>query len=243
LFVASLKELVRLDSDWVPKVEGCSLYLRPFIFADEAFLGVRPGKTYKFMILCSPAANYYSEPVKVRVEYEYTRAANGGVGQSKAAGNYAAAMYPTYLGNKEGYHQLIWTDGFEHKYIEEAGTMNLMFQIGNTFVTPSLDTGTILAGITRDSVIEVAKDLGYNVEERRISVDELIQAHEKGELNDAFGLGTAANIAPIASITVGDIEMQLPALSERHQSNAVTKALSDIKYGEVEDKFGWIEEI
>ena len=241
IFVSALREVVRLDSDWVPAVIGHSLYLRPFMFADEKFLGVRPGTEHKFMIICSPASSYYSEAIKVRVEEKFTRAAVGGVGQAKAAGNYAAAMYPTQLANKDGYHQLIWTDGVEHKYIEEAGTMNLMFIIDGKLLTPSLDSKTILPGITRDSVIQVARKLGYEVEERRIAVSELVEAHEKNLLQDAFGLGTAANIAPIKSITHEGREMILPDASERKISTEIAQYMSDLKYGAIEDTFGWVD--
>jgi branched-chain amino acid aminotransferase len=240
-FVAALKELVRLDSEWVPNLEGHSLYLRPFMFADETFLGVKASEQYKFMIICSPASSYYSEPVRVKVEKHYTRAMQGGVGYAKAAGNYAAAMYPSKLAAEEGYHQLIWTDAVEHKYIEEAGTMNLMFIVDGKLLTPSVDGHTILEGITRDSVIQVARKLGYALEERKISVEEIVQAHDNGKLQDAFGLGTAANVAFVKSIGYEGRELELPALSERKISTQIAQYLSDLKYGKIEDAFGWIE--
>ena len=243
LFMMALRELVHLDSAWVPAIDGCSLYLRPFMFADEVFLGVKPGSDYKFMIICSPASSYYAEPIKVRVERKFSRAVEGGVGFAKAAGNYAAALYPTLLATKEGYHQLIWTDSREHKYIEEAGTMNLMFQIGDSLVTPSLERETILAGITRNSIIQIARDQGINLEERRISVDEILEAHNHGELKDAFGLGTAANMAPIRTIGIDGHDIELPPLSERKISAKLGGILSDIKYGRVDDPYGWVEEV
>ena len=243
MFMTALTELVRIDSKWVPQKDGCSLYLRPFIFADEVFLGVKPSLTYKFMIICSPASNYYKGPVRVRVERHYSRATEGGVGFAKAAGNYAAALYPSNLAAADGYQQLIWTDSKEHKYIEEAGTMNIMFVFGDVLVTPSIDNETILPGITRNSVITIAKDLGYTVEERKISVDELVQVHEAGKLTDAFGMGTAANIAVIQSIGVDGIDLELPPEEERTVSTRIAKALSDIKYGKTDDIYGWVEEI
>ena len=240
-FVSALKELVKLDSGWVSDKEGHSLYLRPFMFAEEAFLGVRPAVDHKFMIICSPASSYYSEPVKVKVESHYSRAAIGGVGFAKAAGNYAAAMYPTQLANKEGFHQLIWTDPVHHKFIEEAGTMNLVFVINGKLITPALDNQTILDGITRDSVLQIAKKLGYKIEEREVSVDEISEAYDNGNLTDAFGTGTAANIAHIRSITYKDKEMLLPPVTERQLSNKLSKYLSDLKSGRIEDEFGWVE--
>lgn len=241
LFVAALRELVRLDSNWVPASEEHSLYLRPFMFADEVFLGVKAAVEYTFMIICSPASSYYSEPVKVKVETEYSRAAQGGVGFAKASGNYAAAMYPSMLAANAGYHQLIWTDSIEHRYIEEAGTMNLMFLIDGKLVTPSIEGKTILDGITRDSVIQVARKLGYKVEERRISIDEVAEAGRNGKLQDAVGLGTAANVAYIKSIGYRGSELVLPPVSERKTMQKIASYLSDIKYGKIEDPFGWTD--
>jgi len=241
LFVSALRELVKLEADWVPNLKGHSLYLRPYMFADEVFLGVKPAVEYKFMIICSPASSYYTEPVKVRIESQFSRAAYGGIGYAKAAGNYAAAMYPAKLAAKDGYHQLIWTDSIEHKYIEEAGTMNLMFVIDNKIVTPSLESKTILEGITRDSVIQIARKMGYELEERRISVEEIVKSYEKGELQDAFGLGTAANIAWIKSIGYNDLVMELPALSKRHISMEIARFLDSLKCGDIADEFGWVE--
>ncbi len=240
-FVSALKELVKLDSAWVPNIEGHSLYLRPFMFSDEIFLGVKPGIEHTFMIICSPASSYYAEPVRVKVEEKFSRAATGGVGFAKAAGNYAAAMYPAQLAAEDGYHQLIWTDSVEHKYVEEAGTMNLMFIVDGILITPSLESQTILEGITRDSVIQVARKLGYTVEERRITVDEIADAYEAGKLEDAFGLGTAANIAPIRSIGYRDLEIELPSVGERKISNEIASYLDALKYGSIEDTFGWVE--
>lgn len=243
IFLDGLYELIRLDSAWVPDEEGYSLYIRPYMFADEAFLGVRPSEEYKFMIITAPVPGYYPEPLKVRIETKYSRAAFGGTGFAKAAGNYAAALYPTMLAAKDGYQQLIWTDAKEHKYIEEAGTMNIMFVIGDKLVTPSLESETILAGITRDSVLTVARDWGIEVEERKVSVDELAAAASDGSLKDVFGTGTAASITFIDSIAYGEQVFQLPPVPERDLSNRIKKYLDDLKYGHVEDPYGWVKDI
>lgn len=242
-FVYAIRELIGLDRDWVPEMEGHSLYIRPFMFADEVFLGVKPSSRYKFMVICSPASSYYPEPIRVKIETRFSRAVLGGTGMAKAAGNYAAALYPAKLASEEGYHQLIWTDCVEHKNIEEAGTMNIMFAIGDVLITPALDTGTILEGITRDSIIKIAQDQGYTVEERPVSVEEIFNAYEKGILTDAFGMGTAANIAPIKSIGTEMGEIVLPEASDRNISIELSSILSKIKYGEINDTFGWTEEV
>ncbi len=239
IFMEGLKQLIALDADWVPQRKGYSLYIRPFMFGSESLLGVRPSDSYKFMIFCSPAGGYYSEPVKVKVEEYYTRAVEGGFGFAKAAGNYGGSLLPAKLASDQGFHQIIWTDGREHNYIEESGTMNVMFVISGTLVTPSLST-SILAGITRDSVLTLARDWGMNVEERRITIQEIVDAHAAGTLEDAFGTGTAATIAHIKSITLKDQEMVLPPVAERAFSNKIAKALDDIRYGDAPDPYGWV---
>jgi branched-chain amino acid aminotransferase len=182
---------------------------------------------------------YYSEPVKVKIETEFTRAAEGGTGYAKAAGNYAGSLYPAKLAQKQGYHQLVWTDAKEHKYIEESGTMNIMFVINDTLITPEASS-TILRGITRDSVLTLARDWGMKVEERKISIKEVIDAAKDGSLQDAFGAGTAATIAHIALIGHDGVDYKLPAIEERKFSNKVLKAMDAIKLGEAEDKFNWL---
>ena len=239
LFMEGLKQLIALDADWVPQRQGYSLYIRPFMFGSEGLLGVRPADTYKFMIFCSPASGYYSEPVKVKVEEYYTRAVEGGFGYAKAAGNYGGSLLPAKLANDQGFHQIIWTDGREHNYIEESGTMNVMFVIDGTLVTPALST-SILAGITRDSVLTLARDWGMKVEERRVPIQEIVDAHAAGKLEEAFGTGTAATIAHIHSITLKDQEMVLPSVAGRQFSNKVAKALDDIRYGLAPDPYGWV---
>lgn len=239
LMMEALKELLRLDADWVPRDTESALYIRPFMFATDEFLGVKPSDTYRCMIFTGPVGPYYKTPLKVMVEQHYTRAAKGGTGFAKAGGNYGGALYPTKLAQEKGYHQLLWTDSIEHKYIEESGTMNVMFQIGNALVTaPTGDT--ILKGITRDSVLKLAVDLGIEVEERRISIDEIQVAHERGQLKDAFGVGTAATIAPIELIGYNGNDMVLPPVEERELSTRISDGLKAIRYGEVEDRFGWM---
>lgn len=239
LMMDALKELLKVDMEWVPKKTDAALYIRPFMFATDEFLGVKPSDKYRCIIFTGPVGPYYKTPLKVMVETQYTRAAKGGTGSAKAGGNYGGALYPTKLAQQKGYHQLLWTDSFEHKYIEESGTMNVMFQIGDALVTPP--TGdTILKGITRDSVLTLAADLGISVEERRISIDEIVVAYEHGQLLDAFGVGTAATIAPIELIGYKGKDMMLPLISERKMSALIAQHLNAIRYGETEDKFGWM---
>jgi len=205
----------------------------------DDYIGIKPSEKYRFMIITCPVGAYYSEPVKVKIETEFTRAAQGGTGYAKAAGNYAGSLYPAKLAQKQGYHQLVWTDAKEHKYIEESGTMNIMFVINDTLITPEASS-TILRGITRDSVLTLARDWGMKVEERKISVKEVIDAAKDGSLQDAFGAGTAATIAHIALIGYDGVDYTLPPIEERKFSNKVLKALDAIKLGEAEDKFDWL---
>ena len=236
IFMGGLSQLIDLDRNWVPKKHGDSLYIRPFMFATDEFLGVRPSNSYRFMIITAPAGAYYTEPVRVKVEMHYTRSAEGGTGFAKCAGNYAGALYPSLLAQKQGYHQLLWTDAKEHKYFEESGTMNAMFIIDNVLVTPST-SDSILKGITRDSVIQLAKDWGMHVEERKVSVEEVMKAIEKGTLNEAFGVGTAATIAPIATIQYEGIDYELP--ENRSFAPKILQALNNIKFGLTTDTHGW----
>lgn len=238
-FLEGLTQLLKLDKNWIPDIPGCSLYIRPVMFATDEFIGVRPSSTYKFFIFTSPVSGYYKGTVKVIVETEYVRAAEGGIGFAKTGGNYAASLLPAKIAHDKGYQQILWTDSKEHKYFEESGTMNLMFQIGDSLVTPPLST-SILNGITRDSIIALAKDMGINVEERRISIDELLEAHGTGQLKDAFGTGTAATITHIALIHYNGKDLMLPDADKRELSNKLSKALTDIKYGKAQDKFGWV---
>lgn len=239
LMMEALRELLKLDADWVPRDTESALYIRPFMFATDEFLGVKPSDNYRCIIFTGPVGPYYKTPLKVLVEENYTRAAKGGTGFAKAGGNYGGALYPTKLAQEKGYHQILWTDSIEHKYIEESGTMNVMFQIGEALVTaPTGDT--ILKGITRDSVLTLAADLGIDVQERRISIDEIRTAHENGQLLDAFGVGTAATIAPIELIGYRGHDMILPSLESRELSKKIADGLKAIRYGEVEDPYGWM---
>jgi len=241
-FMEGIRQLVLLDKDWIPTEPGCSLYIRPVMFASDEFLGVRPSDTYKFMIMTSPSAAYYSAPIKVLVERKYARAFEGGTGYVKASGNYGRSLYPSKIAHEKGYQQLIWTDAFEHKFIEESGTMNVIFQVGDTLVTPPV-SNTILPGVTRDSVLTIARDMGVKVEERKVSIEELVEAHSKGQLLDAFGTGTAATIAPIELIGFEGIDHVLPPVEERILSKKIDEELSNIRYGKIADIRGWTMKI
>lgn len=239
LFMEGLSTLVALDQNWVPKDEGSSLYIRPFLFSADEYIGIRPSENFTFMIILSPVGPYYSTPVKVKIETQFTRAAEGGTGYAKAGGNYGAALYPAKLAQDEGYHQLLWTDGKTHQYIEESGTMNVMFVVDNTLITPAL-SDSILAGITRDSVLKLARKWGMSVEERKVSVSEIIEAARSGRLREAFGAGTAATIAHIELIGFEGKDYYLPAIAERKFANRVYEELEGIKRGTRPDPFGWI---
>jgi branched-chain amino acid aminotransferase len=239
LFMEGLRTLINVDRGWVPESDGASLYIRPFMFATDAFIGVKPSETYRFIIFTCPVGKYYTDDVKVKIETHYSRSMAGGTGFAKAAGNYAAALYPAKVAQEQGYHQLIWTDAVEHKYIEESGTMNIVFQIGDTLVTPP-SSETILAGITKNSVLTLAKEWGVKVEERQVEVAELIQAAKEGTLKEAFGAGTAATIANISIIHFEGIDYNLPPVAERKFSAKVLKELESIKRGKIEDKYGWV---
>jgi branched-chain amino acid aminotransferase len=239
LFMDGLATLLDIDKLWIPKSEGSSLYIRPFLFSADEYIGIRASKEFTFMIILSPVGAYYAQPVKVKIETHYTRAVAGGTGFAKAGGNYGGAIYPTSLANEHGYDQLIWTDGKEHKYIEESGTMNVMFVIDDVLTTPVL-SDSILAGITRDSVLRLAKHWNMKVEERKVSVTELVHALENGKVSEAFGAGTAATIADIDTIGFSGKDYKLPAVAERKFSNKVLRELDNIKRGVSPDPFGWM---
>ena len=240
LFVDAISELISIDNEWVPKNSNHSLYIRPFIFATDPYIGIRPSDSYKFMIFTCPVGDYYNEPVSVKIETEFSRAVEGGTGSAKAAGNYAAALYPAMLASEQGFRQLIWTDAKEHKYIEEAGTMNVIFMIDNVLITP-LSGDTILDGITKRCVIEIARDWGMEVQERKIEVKEILTALKNGKLTEAFGAGTAATIAPISNISLNDENFVIPASNPDHFHVKVLDYLAKYKRGEVEDKFNWLK--
>jgi len=242
IFLGGLKQLIELDNAWVPEKEGCSLYIRPFMFATDEYVGVSPSTTYKFIIFNCPVGSYYTKPLRVRVETEFIRSAKGGVGFAKNAGNYGGSLYPTVQANKAGYDQIIWTDAATHQYVEEAGTMNLMFIINGVLVTaPTGDT--ILDGVTRKSVIQIAKDWGFEVQERLLSVKELVEGISSGQVTEAFGAGTAAVIAPIQTIGFEGKDYELPARKENDFSAKVFAEISQIRLGEIADTRGWIYKI
>jgi branched-chain amino acid aminotransferase len=238
LFMEGLTQLIDLDRNWVPNAPNTSLYIRPFVFSTDEYIGIRPAESFRFMIITCPVGAYYSAPVKVKVETKFSRAFEGGTGYAKTGGNYASGLYPAKLAKAKGFDQLIWTDGKSHNFIEESGTMNVMFVINNTLIT-SQTSGTILKGITRDSVLTLARDWGMKVEERNVSVKEVVEAAKNGTLQEAFGVGTAATIAHIAQIGFEDEIYELGAIESREFSNRVLKTLDEIKTGRVDDKFGW----
>ena len=242
LYMEALKKLTIMDNGWIPTGELASLYIRPVLFAMDEYIGVKTSETYRFMIITSPVNAYYAEPVKVKIEHHYTRAAQGGTGYAKAAGNYAGSLYPAKLANQQGFDQLLWTDAKEHKYIEESGTMNVMFVVDGKLLTPAL-SDSILDGITRRSVLTLAKDWGIPVEERRISVEEILQASRENRLEEAFGCGTAATIAHIASIGDGDDIYTLPPVEGRKISNRLQNYFIDLKKFRIEDTHNWMVEL
>jgi branched-chain amino acid aminotransferase len=240
LFKQAIMELVELDKNWIPKGEESALYLRPFVFGADDFIGVRPSDTYKFMIFTCPVGPYYAAPVRITTMPEYVRSFPGGTGFAKAAGNYAGSLRPMLEAREKGYDQVMWLDGTEHKYIHECGTMNLMFVIDDVVITPPTDTGEILEGITRDSVITILKKAGIEIEIRPITIDEVIAAHKSGRLQEAFGTGTAAVISQVSTIAHGDVVMDLPPIEGRKISHFAKAEIVAIRRGQ-KDPFGWIE--
>lgn len=242
MFMTCLRELLDIDRQWVPNRPNTSLYIRPFMFATDGVVGVHSSESYKFIIFTCPVGPYYSQPVKVLVADEFVRAFPGGTGEAKCAGNYGATMYPASLAKKQGYDQILWMDATNKQKIDESGTMNVMFVIDNVLITPVLD-GTILDGITRASLLELAQDLGYTTQERDITISEVLSANENGTLQDAFGAGTAATIAPIAGIGYKDNYYSLPPVEGRTVSAHLKRELDCLKRGISEDRFGWIVRI
>ena len=242
IFIKSIKELLKVDKQWIPDSVNSSLYIRPFIFAVDPFIGIRPADNYKFIIITAPAGGYYSQPVRVKIESKYTRAVAGGVGFSKTAANYAAALFPSVEAQKNGYDQLIWTDGVEHKYLEESGTMNLFFLIDDTIITAPLGD-TVLDGVTRDSIIRLAKDLNIKLEVRKISIEEVVSSIKNGSLKEAFGAGTAATVAPIKTIGYNSVDYNLPNINSKSYSSIFLEKLNNIKYGKEPDLLNWITKI
>lgn len=239
IFVQSIAALVDVERDWIPSKPNHSLYIRPFMFATDPYLGVAPSATYKYIVLTCPVGPYFSKPLRAKIETHYTRAAEGGFGFAKAAGNYGGAMLPARKAVEEGFDQLIWTDAREHKYAEEMGSANVMFVLDGKLITPSIAENTILKGVTRDTVITLARDFGYPVEERRVSIAEVIEGAKNGKLTDAFGAGTAATIAPVGSITHEGEEYFLSDPKTREFSNKILSTLDAIRYGNAPDTHGW----
>ncbi|MEM6686884.1 MAG: branched-chain amino acid aminotransferase [Bacteroidota bacterium] len=236
-FFEGITRLLQMESAWIQKGKGNSLYIRPFVIATEPAISASPSKTYKFMIICSPAQSYYAGEVKVLFAEKFSRAADGGVGYAKAAGNYGAQFYPTSLAHAKGYQQIIWTDASTHDYLEEAGTMNIFFRVGDKLLTaPTNDR--ILDGITRKSVIQLAKDNGIDIEVRRVSVAEIKEAAKDGLLKEIFGAGTAAVINPIAGFEHAGDEFELPKLADSYAAFFKEK-LMNIQYNISEDPYGW----
>lgn len=239
IFMEGTKALANIDRAWAPSREGESLYFRPFAFAMDAFIRVKPSDNYYFIIFCSPVGAYFSGELKVKIEPHYVRAAEGGIGFSKTGGNYAASLLPAKKAAQQGYQQVMWTDSKEHKYVEETGASNIMFVIEGKLVTPAL-TSSILDGVTRDSIITLAKEIGMEVEERKISIDEILSGIESGKLTEAFGTGTAAVISPISVINYEGKDYSIAAPGPNSFSTTMVAKLNDIKYGKVKDTHNWI---
>lgn len=241
MFVEAIEKLVDHEADWIPTAEGTSLYIRPFMFATEAAVGVHPSSAYKFVIILSPVGAYYPEgvnPVKIYVEDEYVRATKGGTGFTKCGGNYAASIAAQVKAEKLGYTQVLWLDGVERKYVEEVGTMNVMFKIDNKIITAPCD-GTVLPGVTRDSILHILKDWGYEVEERHLSIDELMEAGRKGKLEEAFGTGTAAVISPVGELYYKGETVTINDFKTGELTQKLYDTLTGIQWGNVKDTYGW----
>ncbi|NQW30713.1 MAG: branched-chain amino acid aminotransferase [Ignavibacteria bacterium] len=241
LYSEAIRELLKTDKDWVPPGPEAAFYLRPFMIATEERMGLHESREFMFMVVGGPFKPIYTRPLKVKVEVEFSRAASGGVGAAKCAGNYAGAMYPTRLAHEQGFDQVIWTDSVNHTRVEESGTMNLGFVINGKVVTPAL-TDTILDGVTRISILQIAADLGYDVEERVITVQEILEGVRDGSVSEAFGMGTAASVAPIGMIAFGDEQIELSDTNQTVASQ-IKRQLNGIRYGELADPREWMYRI
>jgi branched-chain amino acid aminotransferase len=239
LFVEALKQFTAIEKNWIPTSTGSALYLRPFMYADEAFIGMRAATSFKFIIMASPTGPFFSRKIKLYSEKKYVRAVNGGTGEAKAAGNYAAAIRPTEYAKAKGFDQVLWLDAHDFEYIQEVGTMNIFFKIDGKFITPDL-SGSILSGITRMSVIDLLRSKGFEVTERPIKISEIISASQNGTLEEAFGAGTAVGIAMIEEIGNNDFSIQFPEANP--VSVMVNDTLNAIKVQDIDDEFGWIVE-
>jgi branched-chain amino acid aminotransferase len=242
IFMEGLRKLIEIEKNWIPDLPNHALYIRPFMISSDAAIGVRPSEQYKFMVILSPTGPYYASPMRIYVEEKYVRAVPGGIGFAKAAGNYGAALYPSAEAHKMGFDQVLWMDAVEHKYVQECGTMNIFLIICNKVITPSLEEGTILAGVTRDSVIAILKESGFVVEERPITIDEIVAAHKSGELKEVFGTGTAATIALIKELTYKDYEMKFD-VDSWSIAPGITQKMDAINYGLTTDTHGWMYKV
>lgn len=243
LFMGAIDTLVAIDHNWIPNAPDSSLYIRPFMFAAEEFVGIKPAENFVFSIFTCPVGAYYSKPVKVFIHDKYVRAFPGGTGFAKCAGNYAATMMPVKEVRKMGYDQILWLDGIHHRYLQEIGTMNIFVVIDGIIITPSLQEGTILDGVTRDSIITIAQDEGYVVQERDISIEEVINAYHEGKLQDMFGTGTAAVLSHIGEFHYKGENYELPATENRPVSNHLKEKLTNLKSGRIEDTYNWLHRI
>ncbi|MCB0525201.1 MAG: branched-chain amino acid aminotransferase [Saprospiraceae bacterium] len=241
LFLQGLKMLIDLDRDWIPEADNHALYIRPLMYATDEYFGVASSEKYRFLIFTGPVGPYYPKPVKLWVEEVFTRAAQGGAGEAKCAGNYGASLLPAQRAKKNGYDQVMWMDAVEKKYVQEVGTMNLFFVMDGRVVTPAT-TGTILRGITRDTFITLLKDWGYTVEDRLISLPEIADAYWRGTLQECFGAGTAAVVSHVSSITWRDRVMDLPPVDEEHRpvGTRLKAFLNDLRMGRVPDEYDWM---
>ncbi|HLT71670.1 MAG TPA: branched-chain amino acid aminotransferase [Cyclobacteriaceae bacterium] len=238
MFSQGIHALLEVDQQWVPTSEGASLYIRPLVFATESRFGVKISDDYLFVIMTSPVGPYFSKPLRLKIEDTFVRAAEGGPGYAKCAGNYGGAFYPTQLAREQGFDQVLWTDAREHKYIDEAGVMNVMFVINGRLITPKLSS-SILDGVTRDSILQLAPTLDMETEDRKVSVEEVVKAIEDGSLTEAFGAGTAAVVSPIATITVKGVDYHLPEPDSESFQQRVKQKLNNIRMGAEPDPFGW----
>jgi branched-chain amino acid aminotransferase len=245
-FLDALKELIRVEYDWIPNVKGHTLYLRPVCFGSGNFLGVHVSDKYKLIIIASPVASYYKEgmqPIRIKVADDYVRAVRGGLGNAKTAANYAASLYAGNEAKQAGYAQVLWLDGVTRSFCDEVGAMNIMFVINDEIITPSLDDGSILPGVTRDSILILARSKGYKVSERKVTIEEVITAHDNGTLQEVFGTGTAAVISPVGSLTYMGKEYIINNNQIGKYSQEFYETLTGIQYGEIEDTFGWITKV
>lgn len=242
IFMDGLRELVHLDKNWIPTKEGSALYIRPFMFATDEYVGIKASDSYKFMIFSSPVGPYYPEPVKLMVNTKYVRASAGGTGEAKSAGNYGSSLKGAVEAREMGYHNVLWLDAIHRRYVEECGTMNVFFIIDGVAITPNL-SGTILRGITRDSVITLLRDMGVEVQERPVTIDEIVAAYGAGKLDEIFGTGTAATIAHVSHLWNGGDEMVLPAIEKRKIGPAILQKITDIRTGQIPDPYGWVVKV